>query len=101
MITQLFKGNKKFELGQNVMTAGVNEQVATDARFAMFVLKSIKRYITGDWGDMTDDDKKENDFSLDKHLRIFASYKYKDDVKIWIITEADRSSTTILFPDEY
>jgi len=90
----------KFKLGQIVMTRGVNDLVAEDEGFAKFVWDSLKRHAMGDWGDLDEEDKKENEFSLDKHLRILSAYK-KDKWKIWIITEADRRATTILFPSEY
>jgi hypothetical protein len=83
-----------------VVTRGVNDRVAVDTSFSLFVLESLKRHAKGDWGELSTEDKKENDFSLDKHLRLLSSYQHKD-IKIWIITEADRSVTTVLFPSEY
>ncbi|MCL0103984.1 hypothetical protein M1O51_05235 [Dehalococcoidia bacterium] len=50
---------------------------------------------------MSKEDKKENEFSLDKNLRLFLAYKLGALTNIWIITEADRSATTIMFPEEY
>jgi hypothetical protein len=91
----------KFDLGQLVMTAGVADRVATDAGFAAFALASLKRHANGDWGDLSEEDKKENEFSLDKYLRLFSAYEKHPMPKIWIITEADRSVTTTLFPEEY
>lgn len=100
-----------FKLGQVVTTFGVNDRIADDIKFAKFVTNSLRKYCTGDWGDMCKADKKENDFAVEHgHLRIFASYECNKDIgggakaldaKIWIITEADRSATTILFPEEY
>jgi hypothetical protein len=97
---QKFQG-KKFPLGQLVMTRGVADRVATDGNFAAFCLESLKRHASGDWGDLCEEDQKENEYSLDKHLRLFSAYEKKGMPKIWIITEADRSVTTTLFPDEY
>ena len=91
----------KFPLGQLVMTRGVNDRVAQDARFAKFCLQSLKRHAHGDWGDLCEEDKRENEYSLDKYLRLFSAYEQEGLLKIWIITEADRSVTTTLFPDEY
>jgi len=79
---------------------GVNDRVAVDTSFSKFVVESLKRHASCDWGDLSAEDKKENDFSLDKHLRLFSVYKHGKFV-IWIITESDRSVTTILFPSEY
>lgn len=94
--------NTRFPLGTLVMTAGVNDKVAEDSKFAEFVTKSLVRHATGDWGDMSQEDKTENDLALKAgNLRIFSAYELSELPKIWIITEADRSATTILFPDEY
>ena len=92
--------NMKFPLGRVVWTRGVNDLVAVDASFAKFVINSLKRHANCDWGELSANDKKENDFSLDNHLRLLSSYQHNG-WKIWIITEADRSVTTILFPEEY
>ena len=60
----------------------------------------IDRHVTGDWGDVCREDAKENELSLKEGFRIFSVYKTSF-CKIWIITEADRSSTCVLQPDEY
>ena len=91
----------KIPLGQLVMTRGVNDRVADDIQFAKLVTESLGRHAKGDWGDLCQEDKKENDFSLKKGFRLLSAYERNALPKIWIITEADRSVTTILFPDEY
>lgn len=100
----------KFKSGKIVMTRTVANMVAEDIDFSDFVLKSLKRHLAGDWGDLDKEDKQENEYSLDKPLRLFSSYHaplamraphLDGPIKIWIITEANRSVTTILFPDEY
>jgi len=91
----------KFAIGQLVQTRGVNDKVADDARFSRFVIESLGRHAKGDWGDLGKEDKKENEYALGKYLRLFSAYEREGLPKIWIITEADRSVTTILFPDEY
>ena len=92
----------KFPLGRLVMTRGVNDRVADEIEFAKFVLNSLRRHARGDWGDMCHEDKGENELALTKgDLRIFSAYEHTTQPKIWIITEADRSATTILFPQEY
>jgi hypothetical protein len=88
------------ELGTIVWTRSINERVARDLKFAEFVAASFKRYCKGDFGELCDEDKKENELALKEGYRILASYKYGKE-KIWIITEADRSVTTILFPEDY
>lgn len=91
----------KFPLGQTVMTRGVADRVAVDSAFAAFVVESLKRHASGDWGDLCEEDKRENEFALGRRLRLFSAYEKKNLPKIWIITEADRSVTTTLFPEEY
>jgi len=91
----------RFPLGQMVMTHGVNDKIAEDTEFAKFVLKGIARHAAGDWGNLSAEDAKENDFSITRQLRLLSSYEQGDLPKIWVITEADRSATTVLFPNEY
>lgn len=92
---------KKFEVGQLVMTSGVNDRVADDTEFAKFVYESMARHARGDWGDLGEEDKKENELSLREGFRLLSAYEKPPLPKIWIITEADRSVTTVLFPSEY
>jgi len=83
-----------------VFTRGVNDKVAQDENFAKFVLRSLRRHKSNDWGDMCEEDKKANDNALNDGDRLFSAYENRTD-KVWIITEWDRSATTVLFPDEY
>jgi len=92
----------RFKLGRLLMTRGVNDRIAEDTEFSKFVLDSLRRHCRGDWGDMCPEDKQENELALrEGNLRIFSAYEHNTLPKIWIITEADRSATTILFPEEY
>lgn len=91
----------KFSLGQLLMTRGVNDQVAENEAFAKFVMNNLKRHANGDWGDLCSEDKAENELSLNEGYRLLSAYETDGLPKIWIITEADRSATTVLFPDEY
>jgi hypothetical protein len=61
----------------------------------------LARHAMGDWGDLCEEDKRSNDEAVDLGLRIFSAYELDETHKIWIITEADRSVTTILLPEEY
>ncbi len=61
----------------------------------------LSRHEAGDWGDLCIEDRKENEFSLAHGFRLLSSYKLRTGKTLWIITEADRSSTTLLLPDEY
>jgi len=93
--------SEKFKTGTLVMTAGVNDLAAANESFAHFVRKSLQRHTEGDWGDLSAEDVKENEYALGKHLRLLSAYEHNGLPKIWIITEADRSVTTVLFPDDY
>jgi len=95
------KNAVQFPLGQTVMTRGVNDLVAENGAFAKFVTESLVRHATGDWGDLSVEDQAENDLSLKQGFRLLSAYENEGLPKIWIITEADRSVTTVLFPDEY
>jgi hypothetical protein len=86
-----------FQLGAVVMTQGAKRLIE---ELELDPAHYLARHITGDWGDLSADDKKENDYSVTRSLRIFSAYGTGDS-KLWIITEADRSVTTILRPDEY
>ena len=88
-------------MGRLLMTRGVNDLVAEDEAFAKFVMSSLTRHRGGDWGNLTDEDMQENELSLKEGYRLLSAYEAEGLPKIWIITEADRSATTILFPDEY
>jgi len=97
----------KFELGKIVATAAIDERIKADDRFFVFVLRSIARHAVCDWGDMCDEDKALNDEALipGQEERLHSSYTYSGEdgtqTKIWIITERDRSITTVLFSEDY
>ena len=65
------------------------------------MLDTIHRHSIGDWGELDDEDKAENELSLKEGFRILSSYTDRNGTKFWIITEADRSSTTVLLPEDY
>lgn len=88
---------KKFELGRIFATPGAIEAMG---KVEVSIIEILGRHQGGDWSEMDESDRKENEFALDKCLRIFSSYTYNG-VKFWVITEADRSVTTILLPEEY
>ncbi len=90
-----------FNMGRLLMTRGVNDLAAESTPFAKFVVGSLARHRSGDWGDLSEEDKRENELSLKEGFRLLSAYESGELAKIWIITEADRSATTILFPDEY
>lgn len=90
----------KFKTGRTLMTRGIAEEIAQNRKFAEFVRTSFLRHISGDWGDLTDSDKRANEAALKEEDRILSAYD-ENDWKIYIITEWDRSYTTIMFPEEY
>lgn len=88
------------ELGKMCITRGVCGKMKEDKEFMRFCMNSLGRHASGDWGCVCD--KRENDLSLATGgLRLISAYEYDNLPKIWIITESDRSVTTILFPEEY
>lgn len=88
----------KFNPGTIVATPGALEAIRTAGDVPS---PFVERHLAGDWGDLDEHDRLENEISLQKGFRLMSSYHLKNGTQIWIITEADRSSTTILLPDEY
>jgi len=86
-----------FALGKTVATPGA---LVVMQGIGVSPLSLLSRHQRGDWGDMDQDDKEANDSALNTKARIFSAHIFGT-VKIWVITEADRSSTTILLPEEY
>jgi len=91
----------QFERGRLVFTRSVNDKVAESIKFSKFVLKSLRRFASCDWGELDDADKRTNDEAVVLGDRLLGAYETEGLPKIWIITEWDRSVTTVLFPDEY
>ena len=87
-----------FSLGQLVGTPGALEALAEVQKEP---LELLARHVSGDWGELEEEDRAENDFSVKNDLRILSAYTLESGVKVWVITEADRSATTILLPSEY
>ena len=93
--------NMTFELGETVATAAIMETIETNNTFRKGVIESFERYQRGDWGDLCEEDKEMNDKAIKYNDdRILARYNLKGG-DIYIITEYDRSYTTIMFCDEY
>lgn len=83
-------------LGRTVCTPGVLDGVDM-----LDVLVCLQRHAVGDWGDCCVEDWEENDLSLEHGWRLFSVFHDRNGVKFWVITEADRSATTVLIPEEY
>ena len=87
-----------FPLGQVVATPSA---LAALDQAAVNASQLLKRHQHGDWGVVPSEDAEENVRSVVNGWRILSSYQVNDDDQIWIITEANRSVTTLLLPDEY
>jgi hypothetical protein len=64
-------------------------------------LSFLSRHISGDWGEVDEHDRRENELSVAQGFRLLSAYTLSTGTKVWIITEADRSATTLLLPSEY
>jgi hypothetical protein len=88
-----------FSLGQIVSTPGALSALGKEGASADNLLE---RHARGDWGDLSEDDRRENDLSVAEGFRVLSAYILpRTGVKLWIVTEADRSATTLLLPEEY
>jgi hypothetical protein len=87
-----------FELGQIVATPGALRAIQ---KAEQLPAEFLDRHVAGDWGELDDEDKQENEFSVRNGFRILSAYTTSAGDKIWIITEADRSATTLLLPEDY
>ncbi|MGB4912173.1 MAG: hypothetical protein WBO95_08580 [Candidatus Dechloromonas phosphoritropha] len=87
-----------FTIGEVVSTPGALEamQAANVSPLAL-----LHRHLRGDWGNLDKHDKQLNDLAIKDGSRIFSAYKITATIKVWLITEADRSATTFLLPSEY
>jgi hypothetical protein len=88
----------RFPLGRIVATPGA---LAALEEAGEIPDTFLKRHVTGDWGEVDEHDRQENEFSVAHGFRLLSAYTVTNGTKLWIITEADRSATTILLPSEY
>jgi hypothetical protein len=87
---------RPFRLGAVVATPAAIETFTQEE-----IRDAIRRHASGDWGDVTPEDRKANEQALRDGSRLFSVYRFPDGRKLWIITEADRSSTCVLLPEDY
>ena len=87
-----------FELGQIVATPGA---LAALKKAGQQPGEFLTRHVHREWGDLADEDRRENEYSLEHGFRLLSAYKTNAGDRLWIITEADRSVTTLLLPEEY
>ena len=85
-----------FPLGQTVITRGALASLDNEA-----IQKALQRHASSDWGGVCEEDWSANDQALQDGTRLLSSYVSKSKQKFWVITEADRSATTVLLPEEY
>jgi hypothetical protein len=88
----------RFSPGSVVATPGALEALRASGDDP---LAYLVRHIAGDWGELDEHDHRENELSLEHGWRLLSAYTLNSGTKIWIITEADRSATTVLLPEEY
>jgi hypothetical protein len=86
----------KFSIGFLCSTLGAMEELEPDE-----MTKMLQRHAGCDWGNCCPHDQRANDEALETGARLFSVYRSRSGAKIWVITEADRSSTTVLLPSEY
>jgi hypothetical protein len=87
-----------FELGRILATPGALEALEESGETSH---PYLQRHASKDWGEVCSEDREENELALREDFRLFSVYRLKDGTRLWIITEADRSATTILLPSEY
>ena len=87
---------RALSLGQIVATANAISELPNAE-----MLQALARHCAGDWGDVCEDDRQANEYALANGERILSVYYTETGIKFWIITEWDRSITTILLPDDY
>jgi len=86
----------KFPLGRTVITRNALDRLSSDD-----VQIALARHAAGDWGDVCPEDRHENELSLREGFRLLSVYQSKAGERFWVITEADRSVTTVLLPEDY
>lgn len=90
--------NHRFGLGMTVITPGALEGLQA---IAVTPISLIDRHVVGDWGDLELSDREQNEVAVTHGGRIFSAYTLQNSLRVWVITEADRSATTVLLPSEY
>jgi hypothetical protein len=82
------------------MTRAINDRAATSGAFARGVVDALGRHVRGDWGEVCREDARLNDLALQYGDRLLSAYTIAGE-RVWVITEWDRSATTVLYPREY
>lgn len=87
---------RPFKGGHLVFTPGIEKRVSP-----VEMHRALWRHLSGDWGEVCEDDRAANEQALKVGARLFSVYRNRYGVPFWVITEADRSSTCVLLPEEY
>lgn len=85
-----------FTLGETVITRNAQESLTPDD-----IREALARHRRGDWGEVPPEDAEENELSLKEGFRLLSAYRSREGTRFWVITEACRSVTTILLPEDY
>lgn len=96
MTTTIKKNERRFSLGTVAISQRVSEELSP-----IGILSVIRRHANGDWGLVGDEDWEANEQALAHGTRLLSAYKMQNGRRVWVITEGDRSATTVLFPEEY
>jgi len=88
----------RFPLGRVVATPGA---LAALEKAEQLPAEFLDRHVNGDWGEVPEADKQENELSVEQGLRILSAYTTSAGDRVWILTEADRSATILMLPEEY
>ena len=100
------EGENHFEFGPRPLfplgkIVGTPEAIAAMNEAQQEPLELLARHVTGDWGDLDEEDQAENQLSVEQGFRVLSAYTLETGTKIWVITEADRSVTSLLLPSDY
>ena len=88
----------RFALGETFITPGAQEALEIAGETA---IQFLRRHMSGDWGQLSEEDVRKNELSLIEGFRLLSAYRTVKGHALWVITEGDRSATTILLPSEY
>ena len=99
MSTDTVTKPKLFKLGRTIMTPGAQDALEESGQTPH---EFLQRHQTGDWGEgLSEGDRKENEYSLKNGFRLLSAYKINTGQTLWILTEHDRSYTTVMLPSDY
>ena len=95
-LVKLLQNPAKFAAGQQVATPAVMEKVSEKE-----MKQALAKHLSGDWGELCEEDREANEIALIEGTRLLSVYTATDGATFWVITEADRSVTTFLLPEDY